>query len=284
MLLADYNFVDPGAYAEDQNANFDIKDNYPDLDGDGVGEGHAIVRVESRQEMNDCSKGSGKIHIYSFFEKNQFTVDDWQKLMEDDYFGFNTELLNEDGNTTGANSVGAPAKIPDVKGEHSGVGHSYTDLNKSDLTNFDMTTITIEYRVMDGWENKSDIMTRLVYIYESRQYDGYAFYATPLTDASGNPFESFYDNNSTDVFGRKNPFMTSERKDLDGDGVSDFWEFAFGTDYKDASEFPNMNDESTFINAFTNENELRERLGKLNDASSLSDVPGLKGFKATEGL
>ena len=58
MLLADYNFVEPGIYAEDQNAYFDIKDNYPDLNGNGIGEGHAIVRVESREKMNDCSEES----------------------------------------------------------------------------------------------------------------------------------------------------------------------------------------------------------------------------------
>ena len=41
----------------------------------------------------------------------------------------------------------------------SGV-HEFTDFdeNKTDLTNFDMTTITIEYRVMDGWGNKSEII------------------------------------------------------------------------------------------------------------------------------
>ena len=50
MLLADYNFVEPGIYAEDQNAYFDIKDNYPDLNGNGIGEGHAIVRVDSREK------------------------------------------------------------------------------------------------------------------------------------------------------------------------------------------------------------------------------------------
>ena len=42
MLLADYNFVDPGVYAEDNNSAWNIADNYPDLDGDGIGEGYAF--------------------------------------------------------------------------------------------------------------------------------------------------------------------------------------------------------------------------------------------------
>ena len=29
MLLADYNFVDPGVYAEDNNSAWNIADNYP---------------------------------------------------------------------------------------------------------------------------------------------------------------------------------------------------------------------------------------------------------------
>jgi len=279
MLLADYNFVDPGVYAEDQNAYFDIKDNYPDLDGDGVGEGHAIVRVDERQLMNDCSEGSGKIHIYSFFEKNSYTVDDWQGLMEGGNFGYNTALLPTD-----ANATGAPAKVPDVDGEDSGGGHNFTDINKTDLTNFDMTTITIEYRVMDGWENKSEIMTRLVYLYESRQYGQYAFYATPITDASGGAFEDFYDNNST------NPFLTSARKDLDGDGVSDFWEFALGTNFKDPNDVPDMSSAATFqaLSASSIGGdpvlELQSRLSKLHDASALSGVNGLGDFNATLGL
>jgi len=285
MLLADYNFVDPGAYAEDQNAYFDIKDNYPDLDGDGVGEGHAIIRVDERQLMNDCSEGPGKIHIYSFFEKNSYTVDDWQELMGSDNYGFNTALLPTD-----ANATGSPAKVPDVDGEHSGGGHSFTDVNKSDLTNFDMTTITIEYRVMDGWENKSDIVTRMVYLYESRQYGSYAFYATPITDASGGAFEQYYDNNTTSAFGDSNPFLTSARKDHDGDGVSDFWEFALGTNFKDPNDVPNMSNPATFqaLSAASIGGdpvlELQSRLSKLHDASALSGVRGLGDFNATLGL
>ena len=34
MILADYNFTDPGIYAED--SSFDLAE-YPDFDGDGIG-------------------------------------------------------------------------------------------------------------------------------------------------------------------------------------------------------------------------------------------------------
>ena len=43
MLYADYDFVDLGIYAEDDNAYFDVEDNYPDLNNNGIGEGHAVV-------------------------------------------------------------------------------------------------------------------------------------------------------------------------------------------------------------------------------------------------
>ena len=283
MLIADYDFVEPGIYAEDANAYFDVDDNYPDLDGDGIGEGHAFVRVNSRDKMNDCSEGAGKIHIYSFFEKNSYTMNDWQELLASNAYGFPTQLLPD------LNGTGSPGKIPDVQAEDNstegGRGSFYGfDDNKTDLTNFKMTTITIEYRVMDGWENKSEISTRMVYIYESRQFGDFAFYATPVTDASGAKFEQFYDNGSGD------PFLRSNRKDLDGDGVSDFWEIALGTDREDPSDFPVMANEDTF-KALTQGDfasdpvaELKSRLSTLHDATHLSGVSGLGDFNATQGL
>ena len=268
LLRADYDFVDPGVYAEDDNAYFDLNDGYPDLDGDGIGEGHLIVRVNERASMDDCTEGAGKIHLFSWFEKNSYSMKDWQDLMQAGNYGYNTQLL-----PTEANASGSPAKVPDVDGEDAGGGHAYGDLNKTDLTNFDMTTLTIEYRVMDGWSNKSEIITRRIYIYESRQFDGYAFYATPLTDASGADFEQFYDNGSGD------PFLTSVRKDLDGDGVSDFWEFALGTDYKKAgvpgaadNYTPDIGDHATFKDLHfekISNADLRDRLRGLHDASDL---------------
>mgnify|MGYP001243425166 CR=1 FL=1 len=276
LLRADYDFVDPGVYAEDDNAYFDIKDGYPDLDGDGIGEGHLIVRVSERTSMENCSEGSGKIHLYSWFEKNSYTMKDWQEKMGEGNYGYNTQLLPTD-----ANATGSPVKIPDVDGDNLGSGYAFTDANKTNLTNFDMTTMTIEYRAMDGWENKSEIASRRIYIYESRQFDGYAFYATPLTDASGADFEQFYDNGSGD------PFLTSARKDQDGDGVSDFWEFALGTDFKDPDSTPDVQDHETFKNLHFEKlstSDLNTRLQGLNDAAALHNVIGLRDFNATSGL
>ncbi len=282
LLIADYDFVEPGVYAEDNNSYFDIKDDYPDLNGNGIGEGHAFTKVGDRQAMNDCSEGPGIIHIYSFFEKNSYTINDWQELMAADTFGFNTALLPPD-----LNASISPAKIPDVLGEDNSsepgrvAAYGFED-NKTDLTNFDMTIITIEYRVMDGWDNRSDIITRMVYIYESRQFGDYAFYATPLTDASAGKFEAFYDNGSGD------PFLRSNRKDLDGDGVSDFWEIALGTKIDDPNDFPNMNSEDTFKALTQGDdylNDLRIRLGKLDDSSVLfNHSSGLLDFNSTLGL
>jgi hypothetical protein len=279
MLLADYNFVDPGVYAEDENAYFDIKDNYPDLNGNGIGEGHAIVRVDNRFDMDTCARGPGLIHIYSWFEKNSYNLKDWQEKMEGGTYGYSTALLTNGGIETGADATGSPSKIPDVKGTDNGGGHQYTDLNKSDLTNFDMTVINIEYRVKDGWDNRSAIATRRIYIYESRQYDGYAFYATPLSDASGAPFEDYYNN------GTGNPFLTSARKDTDGDGVSDFWEYALGTNFKDSSDTPDLTDPTVFQTlSELSVSVLSSRLSKMNGANELNTVYGLRDFNATQGL
>ena len=283
MLQSDYNFVDPGVYAEDENSAWSDVDGYPDFDGDGIGEGHAIRRVSAREVMNNCDDNdlttvdAGIIFAYSWFEKNSYTMENWQNLMAAGNYGFNTALL-----PTEANATGAPAKTPDIDGEDNstlGGPYNFNDPNKSDLTNFDMTTITIEYRVKDSWDNLSSVMTRTVFIYESRQYGDSAFYATPLTDASGATFESYYDVNGT------NPFITSTRKDSDGDGVSDYWEFAMNTNYKDPSSTPDLSNPATFqAMSLLTEIDLRDRLRLMNDASALSSVPGLADFNATSGL
>ncbi len=97
----------------------------------------------------------------------------------------------------------------------------------------DVVTITNEYRVKDGWNNKSDIVTRTIYIYESRQFPGYAFYATPLTNDDGLPFEHMYDDGTDN-----RAFLNDTRKDTDGDGVSDFWEKTFGSNPEDRNSVP----------------------------------------------
>jgi len=145
-----------------------------------------------------------------------------------------------------------------------------------------MTTITLEYRVKDSWGNKSSILSRTVYIYESRQYGNHAFYATPITDASGAPFDSYYDNNASDP---NNPFLTSVRKDSDGDGVSDYWEYALGFDYKNKLSKPNLSDPAVFQSLSSlSISELSARLSKMNDFSSLSSVSGISDFNSTLGL
>ena len=118
--------------------------------------------------------------------------------------------------------------MPDIEGE----GYEFDD-NKTVLDNLDVVKITIEYRVKDGWDNFSDIKQREVFIYESRQFPGFAFYATPLTEGDGSPFEHYYDDN---ISGRA--FLNDTRKDTDGDGVSDFWEKVFESNPLDKNSVP----------------------------------------------
>ncbi|MDA1048847.1 MAG: DUF5011 domain-containing protein, partial [Verrucomicrobia bacterium] len=285
MMLAEYNFTDPGVYAEDENADWALSKGNPDLNGNGVGEGFATVRKSDRADMDTCSDGAGLIHVYSFIEKNMpdsQKIKYWQGLMGSGDYGYNTSLLPD------VNSTLNPAKVPDVEGE----GYDFNDLNKTDLTNFDLTQITIEYRVKDHWDNYSAIATRLVYFYESRQFGSYAFYATPITDASGGAFED-YDNNGT----TGNPSLSGARKDTDGDGVSDFWEFALGTNPErvgvpgaDDKYTPEFTDPLTFQNtlgggtADLSISKLTSNLSKMNAASRLISVRGIGDFNATGGL
>ena len=211
----------------------------------------------------------------------------WQSLMKDGTFGYNT--------TNEHNATFTPAKVPDVFDENSttvrsglNTPYQFLDLNKSDLTNFDMTIITIEYRVKDHWDNSSSIATRLVYFYESRQFGNYAFYATPLTDAGGQPFEDYDNNESVGM----NPALSGARKDTDGDGVSDFWEFALGTDPERVG-VPGDPDKYTpdFANPLTFQNNtdlstptLNGNLSRMNAANRLTSVRGIGDFNATVGL
>ncbi len=285
MMLAEYNFTDPGVYAEDNNADFDESKGYPDLDGDTIGEGYATVRVPTRLDMDTCSKGSGIIHVHSWFEKQSLDMRGWQALLAQGTFGYNSKLLDD------LNASISPAKIPDVNGTFVGTGYDFNSSDKTDLTNFDVTFVTIEYRVKDGWENLSSIMTRNVYIYESEQYGKYAFYATPITDAANNPFEDYDNNGSTG-----NPSLSGARKDTDGDGVSDFWEFALGTDPErvgvpgaDDKYTPNFADPLTFRHTSESPTDLSKatlnsNLGRMNAAGRLTGVQGIQSFPATVGL
>ena len=80
------------------------------------------------------------------------------------------------------------------------------------------TTFTFSYLIKDSWDNVPQQTTlRRVHIYESEQLPGYAFYATPIVN--GAELAAYYDTNGT-----SDNFLSSIRKDYDGDGVSDFWE------------------------------------------------------------
>ncbi len=246
MMLAEYSFTDPGVYAEDENADWALLKGYPDLNGNGVGESYAMKKVRDRLDMDTCSQGGvpvpGVIHVYSFMEDvPPKTIKYWQGKMKEGVFGYSTSLL--------ADGIISPAKVPDVKGDDPtvpGEGFDFNSSNKiTDLTNFDMTQITIEYRVRDHWDNFSAIATRLVYFYESRQFGNFAFYATPISDASNSDFEDYSNNDGI------GPFLSDARKDSDGDGVSDFWEFTLGSDYKNPTDTPVMTADATFQNDLT---------------------------------
>ena len=139
-----------------------------------------------------------------------------------------------------------------------------------------MTTITIEYRVMDGWDNKSEISTRRIYIYESRQFDTYAFFATP-TDASGAP-----SNNSTIM--DLETFLTSARRIwMEMAVTSGKWPWYGLQGSGSKPDSPAMKRTRLFMDNLST-TELSDRLSKLKDSSALMNVRGLKDFNATVGL
>jgi len=215
--------------------------------------------------MDTCALGSGIIHVYSALEANGSTLKDLQDLMLAGTYG----------------SV-SPSKVPDVLGQDSnttGGPYAYGDASQTDLANFDMAVLTNEYRVKDRWENLSSIMTRQLYVYESRKYAGTAIYAQPLTNASGGPFEFYYDNGSGGTA------LSSVRKDTDGDGASDFWEAALGTDRMDPNATPDLTSPSTFQNlSGLSTPDLTTRLNALPGSSLLKAATGISGFGAVQAL
>ena len=222
IMLDNYTFVDPGAYAHDFNSYFSVADGYKNLQGsDAYGETYAMRRVDDRAEMEACAE-IGVIYVYSALN-NEVLSDPflhYQGLMKNNIYGSDTNVtITPSGNV----------KVPDVNGSN----YTFDEANKLNGINMDVVTITNEYRVKDGWNNKSDIVTRTIYIYESRQFPGYAFYATPLTNGDGLPFEHMYDDGT-----ENRAFLNDTRKDTDGDGVSDFWEKTFGSNPEDRSSVP----------------------------------------------
>ena len=79
MLISNYNFIDPGVYAEDYNGDFDIREGiYPDLDGDGYGETHGyrvlpvnqydIIAYDRTYFANSNTFENGIIYVHRSLE------------------------------------------------------------------------------------------------------------------------------------------------------------------------------------------------------------------------
>lgn len=218
IILGNYTFVDPGAYAEDANTYFSKDDKYPDTDGDGIGETWAFRRVSSEVEMEAC-EDIGVIYIYSALHDFDDPVVYYQNVMQNDIFGDNT------------NSTKTPTgnvKVPNVNDRN----YTFQQDGKNEGIHLDVVKVINKYRVRDGWDNKSEIVERIIYIYESRQFPNFAFYATPLTQGDGTEFEDYYD----DGTGRS--FLNDTRKDTDRDGFSDYWEKVFGSNPLDTNDVP----------------------------------------------
>jgi len=101
-----------------------------------------------------------------------------------------------------------------------------------------------------------------------------------LTTAAGQPFEEFDGNGTSGLSGA--------RIDHDGDGVSDFWEFALGTDPEKVGVpgapdkyTPNLADPSTFQNLSSS--ILEANLSRMNAFERLGNVNGINEFKKTVG-
>ena len=146
MILSAYDFVDPGVYGEDGNVNWSIDSGFPDWDGDGIGEGYEFVKVTNRGEMESCSyQGTQtplKIHVYSILETT--TLEQLQASLEGGY------------------GHSASSSTPITDSADPTKGYAFTDSGKegnaSRLTtpNLNVTLLTLEYRVMDGWGNLSN--------------------------------------------------------------------------------------------------------------------------------
>ena len=111
---------------------------------------------------------------------------------------------------------------------------------------------------MVGEMNLMNHMLEGVFIYESKQFPNFAFYATPLLDIDTDEFTSLYNNSD----GTK-PYLTSAEKDYDGDGVSDFWEVALGFPPDNGAVVPDIANPNTFINL--SNQDFSSRLVQLED-------------------
>ena len=282
MLLAGYNFIDPGVYAEDFNGDFHIS-SYPDLDGDGIGETHGyellqldfydLITYDKTFFANSSFFKAGVIYVHRSLdsvENEQMDLSDG--VVKDELY---EQTLSESD---------SGAKIPS-----GGV-----------QINVKKTTFTFSYLIKDSWDNVPEsTKIRRVHIYESEQLPNYAFYATPIVN--GAELASYYDTN-----GSSDNFLSSIRKDHDGDGVSDFWEVLLNEENTNPHLDPSNVDsdwhnpeklnaalmqltrklvivdgEEVTINSFSS---ISERVNVLLDGRSNPDL-GRKGlFTAGQGL
>ena len=140
LILSDYNFVDPGAYAEDGNLTeyqgfFNTAQGFPDFDGDGIGEGHAIQQVTQESKMLNPEE-PGIIYAY---RSSQKSTRELQDILEQN-------LLPADFNDS--------AYIPDVVGENYDFNTTDKALTDDEKITIDIIEITIQYNVKDGWGNE----------------------------------------------------------------------------------------------------------------------------------
>ena len=144
LMFADYSFVDPGIYAED--ASFSLNE-YPDFDGDGIGEAHAII-VQNPDENWPDPLTHGIIYCKSTFITTTLGAIQDKFADSSNTLFENNSSIRYDDNSTASSAI---------------------------------TVRTINYRVKDGWGNVSDA-NRTIYIYESDWASATkAFYATPLS-------------------------------------------------------------------------------------------------------
>lgn len=285
MLIADYNFIDPGAYAEDQNGDFNfLLGNYPDLNNNGIGEVHGYI-----EESNDIlirntmaflenpAFETGKIYLFTELES----------VSQEQFDLSNNVTKNESGEVSTVTKENTGATIPSALGLD--FNSSFEGVSQRKVKKY---TYNFYYRIKDSWKNASEVKERKVHIYESEQFPGYAFYATPIVN--GVELASYFDGNGTS----KN-FLSSIRKDYDGDGVSDFWEAALGTDHRDPTDrMTNWYDPSTLnqklydmtvksADGFTYSDftTLNNNLSVLLDSSRLVDsADGLNVNKSDKSL
>ena len=100
-----------------------------------------------------------------------------------------------------------------------------------------------------------------------------AFYATPIGGDASN-ISMYSDNCSTAEL----QFLSSNQKDTDGDGVSDFWEVAYGHRPDLSTDFPIINNSTLNSVIFADPGGVHARLQVLpdyNSSSSLSTFLGL---------